>query len=139
MVYVIFQFAFLFAVYAYVDYKNLHAPALILIVCGALWGVWAIAVIGWQRVHILPEVTSKTKLTMRGPYRYTRHPMYSALIITALGATLTRNTLLAWLLFTGLVLALLFKIRYEEKQLRKHFPGYEDYSKKVKRIIPFVF
>ncbi|RMH64216.1 MAG: isoprenylcysteine carboxylmethyltransferase family protein [Calditrichaeota bacterium] len=138
MIYVIFQFTFLFALYFSVDYHNLHALSLLLIVWGGVWGLWAIAVIGWRRVHILPEVRETTRLTTHGPYRFTRHPMYSALIFTGLGAVLTRNNAMSWLLFVGLVIALGLKIRYEEKQLRKHFPEYAEYSQKVRRIIPFL-
>jgi len=64
--------------------------------------------------------------------------MYSALIFAGLGAVLSRNDMLSWALFAGLVLALAFKIRYEEKQLSDHFPEYTSYKKETKRVIPFV-
>ncbi len=138
MVYVFFQFSFLFAIFFYIDYSRLGLLSLFLIVAGGAWGVWAIFTIGWDRVHILPEVKKNTVFTRHGPYRYTRHPMYSALIFAGLGAVLSRNDLLSWGMFAGLVLALFFKIRYEEKQLTAHFPEYKSYQKETKRIIPFI-
>ncbi len=138
MVYVFFQFAFLFAIFFYIDYSRLGPVSLILIVAGGAWGLWAIFTIGWDRVNILPDVKKTTVFTRHGPYRYTRHPMYSALIFAGLGAVLSRNDLLSWGMFAGLVLALFFKIRYEEKQLTAHFPEYKAYQKETKRIIPFI-
>ncbi len=139
MVYVFFQFTFLFAIFFYIDYSRLGTASLALIVAGGLWGLWAIFTIGWNRVNILPDVKESTVFTRHGPYRFTRHPMYSALIFAGLGAVLTRNDIFSWALFAGLVLALAFKIRYEEQQLTAHFPEYKSYQKETKRVIPFIF
>ncbi len=139
MIYVFFQFAFLLGLFFYVDYSRLGIISLILIVSGGITGVWAIFTIGWKRVNILPEVRESTVFTRTGPYRFIRHPMYSALIFAGLGAVLTRNDIISWGLFAGLVLALGFKIRYEEKQLAMHFPAYKSYQKETKRVIPFIF
>lgn len=79
-------------------------------------------------------------LITQGVFRYIRHPLYSSLILLALGVMLTRVTLPA--LAACLVAAsfLAAASRVEEKQnMLKFGQGYQDYIKVTKRYIPLIF
>jgi len=78
-------------------------------------GVWAILVMKLAHLSILPNVTSKTKLTHSGPYKVIRHPMYTALIILSVAIYISNPV---WdVLIVGVILMvnLILKLNYEEK------------------------
>jgi len=76
-----------------------------------------------------------TAITSDGPYRFTRNPIYTAMMLALLGAAIGFNTL--WIL-VALVL-FYFVIRYgviarEEAYLARKFGGtYSDYQSRVRR------
>jgi protein-S-isoprenylcysteine O-methyltransferase Ste14 len=79
------------------------------------------------------------ELVTCGPYAYVRHPIYSGLILAAIGSTLAVG--LVWLL--PLVLSLAYFIvsaRTEERMMAVQFPEtYPAYRRRTKMLIPFVF
>jgi len=91
------------------------------VACGLWVTVWARLVLGrnWSGT-----VTFKQdhELIERGPYRYVRHPIYSGLLLMALGTAMLQ----AWssqFVFCGvLVVSFWIKLREEEKLLTRHFP-----------------
>jgi protein-S-isoprenylcysteine O-methyltransferase Ste14 len=78
---------------------------------------------------------SASRLVRRGPYRFTRNPMYLGMTIVYVGFALVVNT--AWpLLLLPLVLWGLVRgvIRVEEAYLEKEFgDDYRDFKKRVRR------
>jgi protein-S-isoprenylcysteine O-methyltransferase Ste14 len=80
------------------------------------------------------------ELIQSGLYRYVRHPIYSGIILMALGTALVQGTL-GTMLFFLLVLAFMgYKAKQEEELLTTHFPNeYPAYKTRTKRIIPFVW
>jgi hypothetical protein len=82
-------------------------------------------------------VKKNRELTVAGPYAYTRNPLYLGSMLIAAGFAVA---LLSWPL--GLLLALGFAVIYipviasEEQFLRATFPGFEDYCRRVPRLIP---
>lgn len=108
----------------------------VLVVVGLGFSVWA-------RVHLgrlwSGAVTLKTDHTLirTGPYRWTRHPIYTGLLLALLGTTLVRGTLGALAGFLLLVLGVLLKIRQEEVLLMEHFGDeYRIYRRDVPKVIP---
>lgn len=78
-------------------------------------------------------------LLERGAYRIVRHPIYTGLLQMAFGWGLWVH---GWLtLGYALLLFVIFdlKSRREEDFLRQIFPGYPSYSRRVKRLIPFIY
>jgi protein-S-isoprenylcysteine O-methyltransferase Ste14 len=105
---------------------------------GLILAIWARRAIGenWSGIVTLKR---DHELVTGGPYRYVRHPIYSAILLMFLGSALASRQ------FGSLVgLALAFasfwiKLRQEEALMMRHFPGeYPAYHARVKALIPFV-
>lgn len=74
-----------------------------------------------------------------GPYRFTRHPMYLAKLLVAVGNFVISGSLWFVLMFVYLALETARTIFNEEKYLTTMVPGYAQYKKRTRRMIPFVF
>ena len=98
------------------------------------------AVIGLgSNLTALPYPKDDATMVQSGSYRIVRHPIYSGLIIGALGWALWSH---AWFtILYALVLFVFFDIksRREERWLAEKFPGYEGYRHRVKKLIPWLY
>jgi len=86
----------------------------------------------------LPYPTSRATLIRTGPYRLVRHPMYAGGIALAFGWALFVRGWLTLAYATVLFLFLEVKATREERWLVDRFPGYPDYQRRVRKLIPFV-
>lgn len=111
---------------------------LILYIAGVVVAVWARRTLGsaWG----LP-MTSKDKprLVISGPYAYIRHPIYSGLLLMALGSALDVNTY--WLIvFIGASVFFIYSALIEEKLLSEQLPKeYPRYMRSTKRLLPLIW
>lgn len=71
-----------------------------------------------------------------GLYAVTRHPLYSGLLLFAVGRVLSHPSVTAAGLALGLLLLLWGKASWEERMLRERFPQYEAYASRVPRFVP---
>lgn len=81
------------------------------------------------------------QLVERGPFRFVRHPMYTGLILVYLGIGWAVQSWAA-VLFTLPLTAIFgaYRIPIEERALISEFgEQYISYSKRVKRLIPYIF
>lgn len=108
-------------------------------IAGILLGLWALFVMGRHNLNITPLVKKDAQLVTRGPYAVIRHPMYSALLLTVWPLIIDQFSAVRLTAALTLTIDLLIKLVYEENLLKKHFAGYDDYMKKTKRLMPFVF
>ena len=101
---------------------------------------WSLALVLpglWLRGYASGYVNKNRELTVTGPYAHTRNPLYLGSMLIAAGFAVA---LLSWPL--ALVLALGFALIYvpviasEERFLRSSFPGFDDYCRRVPRLIP---
>jgi protein-S-isoprenylcysteine O-methyltransferase Ste14 len=87
-----------------------------------------------------PQITSNQELVESGPYRYVRHPMYSAFGLI-LGSTLliSANWLVGGTWIASWALAAADRISYEERALEEHFGGaFVGYRERTGRLVPRV-
>ena len=76
------------------------------------------------------------KLIQSGPYRYVRHPMYLAVILTAIGALLIFCTW-AMVLFSVMSFGVILRARQEEWLLAEEFGEvWKAYKREVNGWIP---
>ncbi|MCA9956672.1 MAG: hypothetical protein KC434_18210 [Anaerolineales bacterium] len=87
----------------------------------------------------VPRPKENAHMVEHGAYRVVRHPIYSGIILGALGLGLLRGGWLA--LLYGLILFLFFDIksRREEIWLREKYSDYAEYQQRVRKLIPFVY
>jgi protein-S-isoprenylcysteine O-methyltransferase Ste14 len=112
--------------------------ALILIgVVLLLWG--SVELKRGQAFSILPKPIGGGDLVETGPYRFVRNPIYSALVIGALGMAIARFD--GWTLASAVVLfaVLDLKRRREEVWLSDRYPGYAAYRRRTKAMVPFLY
>lgn len=112
---------------------------LLVITMGGVLILWAAISLRRKNLSVLPEPVTGGKLVEDGPYRLIRHPMYTALIIIGLGAATIHGSLLHFIYLVLLVAILLLKIHREEMLLRSAYEEYENYMKRSKKLVPFVF
>jgi protein-S-isoprenylcysteine O-methyltransferase Ste14 len=110
----------------------------VLIAAGAALVVTARVAMG-RSFTVHPRPRAGGELITTGPFRFVRNPMYLGALLLFAGASLLHS----WtgLALTG-VLAVLWaaKVRVEERYLAENFPGFRDYSRRVRyRLLPFVY
>jgi len=75
-----------------------------------------------------------------GPYHYVRHPMYAAMLVFVVGASLLLGSGYGLLLGSLFILVLARRAVLEERTLRTELQGYAAYMASVKyRLIPYVW
>lgn len=86
-----------------------------------------------------PYPAKRAPLVIVGIYRFIRHPLYLGVILGGIGISIFRMNIVSIGLSYCLGLFLNAKANREEEWLRQKFSEYEDYRKKTKKIIPFIF
>jgi protein-S-isoprenylcysteine O-methyltransferase Ste14 len=87
------------------------------------------------------DVTFKEdhELIRHGPYRFVRHPIYTGLLVMALGTAIELGQLRCWLGSVALAIGFWIKLSQEERLLLRHFPEeYPRYQKQVKALVPWL-
>lgn len=106
---------------------------------GLFLGLWSIAAHKGLNFRIAPVHKSGARLITSGPYKFIRHPMYLAVILTITPLLINyidwQRLSIALILLTDLIL----KLEYEEKQLEDNFDKYTEYQKKTWKLIPFLY
>ena len=106
---------------------------------GLALAAWAYLAMGSATFSVLPEPRAQGRLVRRGPYRWIRHPMYSAVLLCAVAAALAYGSPSKWLLVALMVVVLVLKLRREERLLAARHPEYADYRRQSKALLPYVF
>jgi protein-S-isoprenylcysteine O-methyltransferase Ste14 len=106
-------------------------------VLGFLLGLWGQRTFAAEGTDILPASPTNKKLVTRGPFRYTRNPMYSGLVMIALGFAFYFGTLPFYVVPVLLFLLCNFSfIPFEEAKMQRQFGDqFTDYLRGVRRWV----
>jgi protein-S-isoprenylcysteine O-methyltransferase Ste14 len=107
-------------------------------VAAAALNVWARILFqrGAFRVTAAP---SGAPIITRGPYRFIRHPMYSAALVFIWAGVASHLSILTFAIGMTVTGVCIGRVIVEERLLRAKYPEYLDYSRTTKALIPFVF
>ena len=112
--------------------------SIIIQTCAVGLMIWARLTFGVRSFNASANATTG-KLVTNGPYHFLRHPIYAALIYFFIASIISfpfvETIAAVGLIVTGLSVRMIL----EEKSLLVAYDDYAEYSKKTKRIIPFVF
>ena len=111
--------------------KNLFSPSAVVIavqVGAALLVLWARLTFGRRSFHLVANPTEGGLVTS-GPYRFIRHPIYTAVILFS-GAGVVAH----WSWVGGLL-----RVFCEEVMVTARYPEYRQYAATTWRMIPYVF
>lgn len=112
--------------------------AVILQVLAVALMVWARVTFGRRSFHASADPTAGG-LVMTGPYRYIRHPIYTAACLFGWGAVVAHWSELSAALGVLLIAGAIIRILCEERLLVSSYPEYISYRKTTKRMLPYVF
>jgi protein-S-isoprenylcysteine O-methyltransferase Ste14 len=118
------------------EHPLLQSFGLALYVAVAIWQTWTDAYLARYFRQENPEAVPMD----RGPYRYMRHPRYSAAIAAKVAFALALASVLGWILAIAWAVLLLRKIAIEEAHLRTVFgTSYETYAQKTSKVLPGIY
>ena len=87
----------------------------------------------------LLHIREEQSLITTGPYRFVRHPMYTALITVGIGLVFCSANWYFGFPFLALVLVIIFRVQNEEKVMIEKFgEDYLNYKEGTKLFIPFL-
>lgn len=90
-----------------------------------------------RSLTVVPIPKESGELSTSGLYRYVRHPMYSSVLLFAMGIALHSGSAIKYLLALSLYVLFYLKSVYEEKYLKLKYPEYAQYSARIPRFMPF--
>lgn len=119
--------------------QRLQLTGLAITIAGCLFAIWARITLGsnWSG---RATVKAGHELIVTGPYALARHPIYTGLLVAALGTGLATGKMRCIVGFMLIILALFIKMSQEERLMMQTFPdAYSAYRRRVKALIPRVF
>ena len=105
--------------------------------------ILGIALLAVSGLNLGPNLTAMPKpiddgvLVQNGLYRFVRHPIYFSVLLCSLGWSLWRMSWAALLITVILYIFFDRKAAREEIWLREKYPNYDEYAKRVKKLMPF--
>jgi len=116
----------------------LRLLGLAIIAVGGVFGTGGVLALG-RNLTPFPKPIAGGQLVTSGVYGWVRHPIYTGLILGTLGWSLWRANLIGIGLAFALFVFFDLKSRREERWLMEAYPGYTEYRRRVRKLIPFVY
>ena len=102
-------------------------------------GSWALSANRPGNFNIRPLPREGGHLVQHGPYRWIRHPMYSALLLGGVAAARLSGDGSTWLVLAALAVVLRIKSAVEERGMVARYPAYRDYQRRTRRFVPGLY
>jgi protein-S-isoprenylcysteine O-methyltransferase Ste14 len=124
---------------------DVPAGAWALAAASAGLGLWAITSNRPGNFNIHPAPREGGQLVQRGPYRWIRHPMYTAVMGCGLACAWASSSdgwklaIASGLCVLALTAVLVAKATLEERWMLTVHPGYATYRARTRRFLPGVF
>lgn len=105
-------------------------------------GVALAAIVEHQRANralprVYPQPNQRVGLIQSGLYSRIRHPIYTGVLLTVIGASLAHGQGFDWAVTVVLFAVLSIKSRFEEGLLIQAYPTYADYMTRTGRFTPW--
>lgn len=113
--------------------------AIILAALGLALGGWALSANRPGNFNVRPAPRTGGRLVQHGPYRWIRHPMYSALLLAGVAAARFADDAAAWAVLAALAVVLVVKSRVEERGMLEQHAGYREYRGRTWGFVPWLF
>jgi len=116
------------------------SAGVVLFVAGLILRWWAIITLG-RFFTVDVTIEKDHELVERGPFRMVRHPSYAGVLLAFVGFALTlRNWAALLVVLLPIGAAFIHRMNVEEDALLRALgPGYADYMKRAKRLVPFIY
>ncbi len=131
----------LFGLYAFDFLPKFEIPqllkyiALVISILGVVIAVLSVLQLN-KNLTVFPTPKTDAELITFGMYKFSRHPIYSGLILFTFGYAFFKTSPFKIAIALILLLLFYFKTNYEEQKLVQKFSNYENYKKKVNRFFP---
>jgi protein-S-isoprenylcysteine O-methyltransferase Ste14 len=111
----------------------LSEPTWTSLATGVPVSVVGLVIRGWAAGHLEKNLA----LTETGPYAYVRNPLYLGTLAVAAGLVIASRRWELGVLFAAVFLLIYLPVvELEEQHLRTLFPAYEDYARRVPKLMP---
>jgi protein-S-isoprenylcysteine O-methyltransferase Ste14 len=121
------------------SYFNFTILGSIVAVVGLIGAIWARISLGREWSGYV-TYKKEHELITRGPYRFVRHPIYSSILLMLIGTILYYGSILVFVIFFIAFIGFLWRTYKEEEIMTNLFKEkYQNYMKKTKRLIPFIY
>lgn len=131
----------LFGLYAF-DYLErfripvfLHYIALVISVLGFLIALFSVFNLD-RSLTIFPTPKNNSNLITSGFYKYSRHPIYSGIILFTFGYSIYLGSVYKLIISLILLIWFYLKSNYEEYKLNEKYKDYKGYHNKTGRFFP---
>lgn len=108
--------------------------AALVLASGLAGMIWSLHALG-SNFSLIPQARA---VAADGPYRWVRHPVYTAEIIAVTGICLAAGGLAPWMVLVALVALQTLRARREEALLLRVLPGYAEYSSRTPMLVPWL-
>lgn len=123
-----------------VSFLNFQLPYLLKPILGffCCCGILVILIALWQLRNFIspfPSPKTNTHLLTKGIFKYSRHPIYTGILISFFSYALFEGNTFKLIITFLLFLLFLIKSGYEERLLSARFNSYDHYKKNTRRFL----
>ncbi len=100
--------------------------------------IWARLTFGRRSFHASADPTAGGLVTT-GPYRFIRHPIYTAACLFGWAGVVSNWSTIAAVLGVTMTAGAIVRMLCEERLVVERYPEYREYARTTSRMVPFVF